>query len=203
MPYTLDNALLTAPDFVTNHSRYHSFAAYFGSHSATLCLDDGTSLYFPGERAIACINAIHVHISMGSRQATEALFCELNGKGLEFARQFQERPVVNGARARGAFPTMSLFEQSNSEASMNGQLNRVGFLPAWIRTYRDYLAAVHAFPPIPTQDGRDTLPREGTVYFWVRLRGKGDAYRLEYRPMDMCVRWEERIRAFLELSGLI
>ena len=200
MPPILDPALIVDERFVTSHARYQAFAKYFASHSATLRFASGEALVFPGERAIACINEIHVHISLGTQAATLALFRNLNEGGSEFASKFLDRPVVNGKPVIGDYPTLQLFQEANFELSPDGTMNRVGFLPVSVATFDDYMNAVRDFPAIPGVAGGEHLAQEQTVYFWVRMRKENERLRLEYRPMDMCESWEERVRTFLDAT---
>lgn len=181
----------------TPSKRFRASRQYFRNSSARLLLSDGSSILFPGESAVACINEVHVHVQLQDDARTIALLNFLNSRGYDLARSFLHPLQVNGLALAPGQSTMTLFEQANGEADSSGTMNRVGFLPEPIESFEDYERVVHRFPAIPCDRGY--LPAESTVYFWVRLRGKPGALRVEYRPPEMSEHWEASVLRFLRL----
>jgi hypothetical protein len=181
--------------FFTGLDRYLASSRYFRNNFACLALEDGSTLEFPGETAVACINELHVHVQLQDDASTIRLFNKLNESGIALARTFLGTPRIDGKLFAQGQSTMTLFEQANSEYDASGTVKRVGFLDRPIDSYQDYSAIVEGFAPIPTERGY--LSQESTVYFWVRLRGKPGTLRIEYRPPEMSEVWETTILDFL------
>ena len=199
MPVIIDNEVLNSKNFFTKSDRYLATAKYFSSRGSKIHFKDSSNIILKGEQAVALINEIHIHIRLSDAKSNLQLFNILNKQGYNLARNFLSHITINGKELSDECTTMHLFECANGEYDKNNHFRRVSFLPYEISNYSEYLSICEGFNRIPILDGKSFLPIEDTVYFWVRLRGDKDDFRIEYRCIDMTYNWESTIIKFLTL----
>lgn len=201
IPPQLSEAMMCDAALLADDPRSRATSRHFERSAAVAEFDDGGRFVFPGERVLACLNEIHIHVRLANDAATIALFDRFNREGEAIVRPFQAPITLNGRTLRHNCTTMRLFEQADGELSADGGLRRVGFLPNTVDSLDAYRSAVARFDAIPWDENDPPfLDLERSVWFWARLRGRPGALRLEFRPMDMGPDWAARVRHLAETA---
>ncbi len=198
VPY-ISAAELENPSFFTARPRYAASSSYFASRSAVLRWKDGRALRLDGERAVGCINEIHIHIQQRDDLETLAFFNYVNRRGHETCAAFSRPTIVNDLALATECTTTSLFTEANGEWNGDRSFCRVGFLPIDVNSFAEYKEIVRSFSPIPLS-GDCFLDPLSTVYFWARLRGVPGSLRVEFRPMEMSEDWCARVDFLANLA---
>jgi hypothetical protein len=186
---------LCSDQYFTSDPKLSASSRHFRNRGATVEFEDGSSLIFPGESVVGCINEIHIHVRQRTDNETLRYYNYLNRAREALCAQFTAPLMLNGRRLKAGCSTTHLFSQANGEMNIAGDLCRIGYLPMEIKSLDQYLRLAASFTPIVVDENTgDLMPIERALWFWVRLQGFPGSLRVEYRPMEMGDNWSARVQ---------
>jgi hypothetical protein len=186
---------LHSHEYFTSDPKLSASSRHFKNHRAVVKFEDGSSLVFPGESVVGCINEIHIHVRHDTDEQTLRYYNYLNRARDALWAEFKAPLVLNGKRLEAACDTVQLFTQANGEMNIAGDLCRIGYLPMDLESIDQYLQLARSFKPIMVDASTaEMMPIERALWFWVRLQGALGSLRVEYRPTEMGDDWQVRVR---------
>jgi hypothetical protein len=186
---------LYSDKYFTSDPKLSASSRHFRNRCATVEFEDGSSLVFPGESIVGCINEIHIHVRQKTDEETLRYYNYLNRARDALWAQFKTPHMLNGKRLKLACDTTHLFSQANGEMNIASDLCRIGYLPMEIESADQYLRLSASFTPIVVDNSTgDLMPIERALWFWVRLQGSPGSLRVEYRPTEMGDDWSARVQ---------
>src|SRR4029077_7391284 len=106
---------LHAENYFTSDTKLSASSRHFKNRCATAKFEDGTSLVFPGESVVGCINEIHIHVRQATDEQTLRYYNYLNRSRDTLCAEFKAPIVLNGKRLSVDCDTIGLFSQANGE----------------------------------------------------------------------------------------
>jgi len=190
---------LCSDQYFTSDPKLSASSRHFRNSSATVEFEDGSSLVFPGESVVGCINEIHIHVRHRTDNETLRYYNHLNRKRDALCAQFAAPLMLNGRMLKASCSTTHLFSQANGEMNIAGDLCRIGYLPMEIASLDQYRRLAASFTPIVVDEHTgELMPIERALWFWVRLQGSSGSLRVEYRPMEMGDDWSARVQQLFD-----